>query len=160
MASAREMRERVQALRDKIIGIAGECIEQYLPEIVEMIQGQLLDGRDKNDELLTPSYSEDPYFKKPGAGERYAVWKRKLYPNSKRPEDTPNLIITGEFHRGIVAEVISDQIVYTNTASFGEQVIAKFGEDIFGLNEENRKALWLLIQDSFMEKVNSELVLD
>lgn len=122
---------------------AGECMTENKEKVTELIRQQLLEGKDSKGDYLKPTYSTDPYFKKPGAGERYAEWKAKLFPSANRPKDVPNLIITGEFHRSIDFSVNGELINYTSNVYFGAGVMNKFGDKILGLTPDSKKTAWV-----------------
>lgn len=101
-------------------------------------------GLDGNGDSLTPKYSQDPYFKKAGAGLRYAKWKDSdspilvkradsiIFP--RRDTDTPNLIVTGALiYDRITAKVGSGSLIITANSPIIGKIKAKYG-DIFQLS--------------------------
>lgn len=113
--------------------IVQEIIGADENKYIELQRNQLWDGKGSDDKNLRPSYSEDPYFKKPGAAERYANWKSKITPNPKRDKDTPNLYVVGKFYSEINLQKTNEGYMY-KVASFGNKVISKFDKAL-GLNE-------------------------
>jgi hypothetical protein len=105
--------------------------------IADLQRDQMLEGRGVDGAFLRPFYSEDPYFKKPGAALRYARWKQKITPNPQRPLDVPNLIITGVFHESLTANVEGDLVEIETSAAFGDDVFDKFPK-AQGLDEDKR----------------------
>lgn len=96
-----------------------------------------LDGKGK---LLKPGYSQDPYFKKPGAGARYAKWKDRLLQRSHnsifpvKPVDTPNLIVTGtKIYDRLIFKVGNERFVLDAQSSIIADIKRKYG-DVFALS--------------------------
>lgn len=138
--------------RERFIEMQGDSIVEEKAAVLDVIRDQLLEGKDSTGEYLTPRYSEDPYFKKPGAAQRYASWKKRLFPGD-RPEDVPNLIITGVFHDAINLDVSGNVISYSNNASFGPSVLDKYGSGLLGLNEDGKAKTWHIIRPLVIDKL-------
>ena len=100
----------------------------------ELMRDQMYAGLDGNGKSLTPKYSQDPYFKKPGAGERYARWKDTLWQrdhNSIFPAkdiDTPNLIVNGNLiYKVLDFSAASQKMIVTAHSSIIPKIEAKYG---------------------------------
>lgn len=78
--------------------VYGGLIDDKAVDILEMNRDQLMEGKSSEGKDLRPYYSEDPWFKKPGAAIRYAAWKQRITPNPLRKRDVPNLFINGRYH--------------------------------------------------------------
>lgn len=116
----------------------------------EYIREQLYSGVDGDENPLTPSYMDDPYFsvyKNPKkAAEDYKNWKTKIQrpkPSylgfSARSNNTPNLIIRGDFYSSITAIPISDGVrIVTMGVSFGSDIEGKYGSKIFNVSDKAR----------------------
>lgn len=114
-----------------------KIVEDNTDTIADLQRDQMLEGRGVDGEYIRPFYSEDPWFKKPGAAERYARWKQEITPNPQRPLDVPNLIVTGVFHDSLTAGVSGDEFEINTSASFGEDVFTEH-PTAQGLDEEKR----------------------
>lgn len=112
-------------------------VEDNTDTIVDLQREQMLEGRGVDGEYIRPFYSENPYFKKPGAAQRYAEWKQKITPNAKRPIDVPNLTINDTFHNSLSADVESGVFEIKTSASFGDKVF-EVHKNAQGLDEEKR----------------------
>jgi hypothetical protein len=115
---------------------------------------QLLEGKNINSENITPSYLEDKYFKTRKSANKYAKWKRKITPNKLRSFETPNLFITGKFHRSIQL-VRKEKIFYIfSNDSNSNSILSKF-KSILGLTLENKKKIGNeIINNSFKSLLN------
>lgn len=112
-------------------------VEDNTDEIVELQRQQMLEGRGVDGEYIRPFYSENPFFKKPGAAERYALWKQKITPNANRPLDVPNLFVDGTFHDSLFATVGQGSFEVDTSASFGDSVF-DVHKNAQGLDEDSR----------------------
>lgn len=129
-----ELNNKVQAfdLNDEITKI----LSNHSEELLDLNKQQMWDGKRADGENITPSYSQNPYFKKPGAAERYANWKAKITPSSIRPMDVPNLFINGKFYDSLSYSA-NDWVIKT-TSSLGEDVIS-IHKNVLGIMPENSK---------------------
>lgn len=118
-------------LRDE----AGVIVDRNLAEIKELNIQQLMAGKNNKGEFLSPKHSESPFFKKPGAGLRYAAWKQKLFPET--PFDVPNLIIIGTYHDSISFSRSSNTVTAQASASFAASIDRTFNNTPLGLNPES-----------------------
>jgi hypothetical protein len=124
--------------------------------IVASNRSQMWDGKNVNNEPIKPSYSEDPYFKNPGAAQRYAEWKYKITPSSKRDKDTPNLYITGPFHRSIELVKNKGFLQLTTKTSMGQKIISKFS-NVLGLIPDNKSELAKLSLSDLKKNIKDEI---
>lgn len=115
--------------------IIDNVLEENIDALNEKNKEQLLAGKNRLGEDISPSYFEDPYFKTPAAAQRYSDWKDKITPNAKRKRGVPNLYIDGTYHRSRKTTISGDTITYS--ADFIEQEIElKYGDTINGLGGE------------------------
>lgn len=115
-----------------------QLINEYPDKVTDLVKQQLLDGKAKDGSFLRPFMDEDPFFKKPGAWQRYAQWKQRMWPSSVRPFNVPNLIIVGVYHSGIQAHAADGQIDYVNTSRIAGEVESKFNPGkTMGLDTES-----------------------
>lgn len=138
--TVKEMTVKIQHVQKNLIPWCEEIIEAHAADIKELLRDQMYAGLDGEGNKLTPGYSQDPYFKKPGAGDRYAKWKDTLIlrnHNSIFPAkgfDTPNLIITGTLiYDRIFVQVGNGKLILDATSSIIAKIKLKYG-DIFKLS--------------------------
>jgi hypothetical protein len=112
-------------------------VEDNEEKIADLQREQMLEGRGVDGDYIRPFYSENPYFKRPGAALRYAQWKQKITPNPKRPLDVPNLFITGVFHDSLFVEVNAPVFEVKTDVSFGKDVFSVH-QNAQGLDEDSR----------------------
>lgn len=102
-----------------------KIVEANADSIIDFQQAQMYEGIGGDGEYIRPFYSEDPYFKKPGAALAYAQWKQRITPNPNRPLDVPNLFINGYFYKSLTA-VFSDNVYSVRSKNnLGEKVFAE-----------------------------------
>lgn len=72
----------------------------------------------------------------------------------------PDLKLTGEFHREIYTEIRGDKVIIDSTNEKTEALAKRFGEAIFGLNQDRKSELVKTeLQPVFMENIRKELKL-
>jgi hypothetical protein len=131
-----------------------DVLERHREDIIELQQIQLLEGKGSDGEDLRPYYSEDlqpqGWFKSKETAGRYAAWKGTLsYPFSvQRNPDAPNLYITGVFHGDLDVQFNPDTLAIVPTTMYAQQIMAKYGFGVFGLNAE----MWGIIWNEFGAK--------
>jgi hypothetical protein len=153
---ALELLENIEAL--DIETIAGDALRDHQDRYVELNKEQLLEGKLSTGMDITPSYLSDPYFKTPAAAQKYSDWKDKITPNPKRGKGVPNLFIIGSFHNSISMEIKKDSYEILSDYKDAGDIMSKFTENIFGLDEE--KAEQLIeegLADSFYDKAHEQL---
>jgi len=91
---------------------------------------QLMDGNEKTGYQISPSYRTH----------KYARAKQSM--NTRPPYGIPDLRLTGEFYRGFEVKTFVDRFEISSTDEKTNDLIDKYGEDIFGLNEENKVKYW------------------
>lgn len=137
-----------------LVNILSECVDETGDELIELNREQLLHGRDKHGDYLSPKYSEDPYFKTPESAKRYAQWKASIEPKRDKPFDVPNLFITGRYHRSIDITVGPTTYDITSSDPNASSIESKFSEDVYGLGGEFRE---MYIEDQLFERLKSKV---
>lgn len=168
----KEMRERIGRVKDGIRPEILQCMGDNRHEMVVSVREQMYSGVDGRDAPLSPSYSQDPYFREPRAGffdedagqwvpcfmhpERYIAWKMRITPPEAsqrlglpaRGSDTPNLFIVGTFHGSVDARATQQGVeIFTFGWDEGPAVERKYGSQIFALGNPavghfNENFLW------------------
>lgn len=138
MAGLSHFVTQIKSFNGTIIERAERIINDNPQQVVDLIKQQLLDGKNKDGSFLR-SMSQDPYFKKPGAWQRYAAFKQDKFPSAVRPFDVPNLTVVNVYHNGIEVYASAGQINYPNSSSIAADVQASFpAEQTMGLTAENK----------------------
>lgn len=113
--------------------------------IADLNREQLWAGKKADGADLTPTYLADTYFKSEKSAKNYRRWKYRITPPSEtarlklpaRDIDTPNLYITGVFHRSIIATVSTESVELKSTdSSLSSGIISKFGANVLGIGKE------------------------
>jgi hypothetical protein len=114
---------------------------------------QLLAGKTRDGSDLFPTYQQDPYFKTPGAAQRYSDWKDSITPHPTRKKGVPNLFIVGTYHRSRKITITANKIIYS--ADFiGPEIEAKYGEGVNGLGGEFKRSF---LNDSLKPDLQKKL---
>ena len=119
--------------------------------IVNQVRSQLMDGMDGGGKGLRPTYLEDRFFKTRQQAIGYMNWKQKITPNSRRAPESPNLFINGFFHSLLFLKVEKDQAMVTTSDSFGNNIVEKYGQSAFGVNN-------LFIQEEIFPLLKGEVL--
>lgn len=155
------MRERIRRTKEGIQPEILRCMDGNKHEMVVSVREQLYSGIDGRGAQLSPSYSQDPYFRDHRAGffdeeadtwvscfmrpDLYIAWKQRITPPvasgrlglPARSIDQPNLYIFGTFHSSIDARAVSKGIeIFTFGWDGGPQVERKYGSQIFALSSQ------------------------
>lgn len=98
-------------------------------------------GRNREGALITPGYSDDPYFTSSVAADRYAQMKSRLSVRNRqtaesifgsKPYDTPDLIITGKLvYDRLIVNVTPEQIIFDLPTPIND----KYGGMLEGLSD-------------------------
>lgn len=120
------------------------CLEANGTAVADMIREQLYSGIDGDNQYLSPTYDNDPYFNEAGPWQgralQYKRWKELITPPIQsevlflppRPVEVPNLYIMGNFHESITVSREADSLrVYTSGFQDGPEIERKYGEQIF-----------------------------
>lgn len=144
-----ELNKNVQVfdVKKEVKEILGENSEL----ITDLNKDQLWSGKTNEGEDIRPYYSENPYFKKEGAAERYANWKAKITPDSRRKNDVPNLYVNGKFYSEIHYNKEAMKL-YTNGSLASK--VTSVHKNVIGLNKESTA---ILIDDELTPKLTAKL---
>jgi hypothetical protein len=105
-------------------------------EIEELNRGQLEEGLTANGTAIRPKYRNP----------KYARFKQGK--NSKPPSGTPDLKLTGKYHKSITAKFQGKKITLEATDSKDKDLSQKYGNEIKGLNSDSLEKLRnLLLND-------------
>jgi hypothetical protein len=102
-----------------------KMIEENETIIVDLNTGQLLDGIDSETEPLKEYQSE-----------KYALMKEQL-----NPKGVTDLRLTGAFHDSFFLKADKWPVIFDATNVKRNQLVNKYGIDIFGLSEINKTIL-------------------
>lgn len=124
-------------LRKSIPAISEESVSETKDHFMDLNRDQLMEGKNKTGENISPSYLEDPYFKTKEAAMRYSEWKDRITPSSIRPKGVPNLYIVGKFHNSLSPSVSGGKISVQSTFEDANDIENKY-DGIYGLNGEKK----------------------
>lgn len=131
-------------------------VARYGHELVDLNRAQLLYGRNTDEQLLTPTYLNDPYFKTKGEAQAYYRMKKGLeaahkaeikyrlnYPD--KPSDTPNLIVNGVLvHNPMHIERVGDDefMISISNPELENDLNRKYNNRVFGLTPLSKEFWW------------------
>lgn len=106
--------------------IINDFIKENEQSIVSLNQSQLWDGKTTEDEYIRPLY----------ASRLYGQYKQEITPNSNRPDEVPNLHVTGDFYKSMNIDLREDEFFIKSETLRGSQLKQKYN-NILGLTPEN-----------------------
>lgn len=124
-----------------------KCLHENKDVVIHAIQEQLYSGLSGNDEHLSPTYDNDPFFNEPGwwyhRAYAYKAWKREITPPvagtmlglPPRPDDVPNLFIDGTFYEEINARPSGKALVLDPGNGNGPKIVSKYGDNILTMGQ-------------------------
>jgi len=166
-----EAHRRILRIRDEIIPqTARESANNNQDVLLDLNRDQFLYGRDAEGEVLTPSYSQDPYFETPEAALSYkrkkeayeAIHKGMRWNTAvgfpEKDSDTPNLIITGTlFMDYLFINIASDTYEVGSTGIAAPDIERKYGK-IYGLAPLSKEYFWFgFMRPDIMNKIRQLL---
>lgn len=140
-----EVAKIIGQIADGIEDACARCLDQNSGRVIVVIQEQLYCGVDGNNDFLSPTYDDDPFFEEEGPwyhrSKEYKAWKRDISPPVRgpilnlpaRPVEVPNLFITGRFHEDINARREGDKLVINPGHNDGPAIVQKWGDQILTL---------------------------
>lgn len=161
-----EVCDIIHEITDSFERNALECLEYHSGNVVIVIQEQIYSGQNGDGENLSPTYDADPYFEEEGTwyhrAQDYKAWKYTITPPAgssllglpPRPNNVPNLFITGKFFSEITATLRGDMIYIDPGLGDGPDIVAKYGESLLDIGDSaveyfNREYMWPAIEKFF-----------
>ena len=121
--------------------ILTDALHENQEQAVNLVKDQLYSGLDGNLKLLTPSYSQDPFFKTREAALKYAKFKATQNPRTinplfgAKPYDTPNLIVNGKFVYDRMRMVsLKDRVAFEIGGRLRNEIPKKYGKNTLKLS--------------------------
>lgn len=130
-----EIIDRLDDFETEKNSIIGHVLGEQSEAMVSEVRRQLWNGLTGDLTPIVPSYLNDTYFKSKEEAYRYMMWKQRITPNPRRPIQTPNLFINGYFHSSLFLSIGEDSAEVTSMVPLGDEIISKYGKDMFGVNE-------------------------
>lgn len=126
MADPLDLIESLDAL--DIPGIAVKVLEEKRDTMAQLNVNQMMAGKNTLNEEIGEY-----------ANELYAEVKNRM--NPLPGFGVPDLKVTGDFHRGLYAEIKGDEIEYGSKDSKEGKLQGQYGSEIFGLSEDSKEQL-------------------
>lgn len=150
MGTIKQVMECYKKAYDSIPEVIANTVQETSDVLLKLNKDQLLQGRDADGNLLSPTYTSDPYFKTPEHARRYSRMKHllevihrsrmsyvALY--GEKPTDVPNLIVTGSFQDGMFISVTKDSYTIDSTYKDANDINAKYNYRVYGLALKSRE---------------------
>jgi hypothetical protein len=150
MGTVRQVYEHFLAAHEAIPDVVSNVVARTSDVILDLNRDQLLQGRDADGKLLSPTYTEDSYFKSREAAGRYSKMKylqevahrrmmvyAELY--GEKPADVPNLIVTGPFHGSFFISTSMDSYTIGATYRDADDISAKYKNRVYGLAPRSKE---------------------
>lgn len=156
-----QYRQKIQVINENLIKWIEDILDSL--DVEQLFKDQMYAGLDGDGKSLTPTYSQDPYFKKPGGGQRYADWKesKRKPQNSIFPQkgtDTPDLFINGNLVHNRIVVTVGNSIIKTDINSIiSDKIKSKYGEELFKFNEYSLNYLCSQVRPLLQERINAAL---
>lgn len=158
MATIRAFKQRLVAL--KMPEVAAEAIKGSGENLLTLNREQMLEGKRRDGNDISPSYFEDPWFKSIESATAYSEWKDRITPHPKRKKGVPNLFIVGTFHKSITLNLTGESLKFHSTFAAAADIERKFTGMIYSLNVEKRTVyVREFLRPEFMVKVRFRLML-
>lgn len=125
-----------------------KCLDNHSGNVVIAITEQLMCGIRSDDKYIDPNYDTDDYFTLEGPWQNnsqgYKAYKKSITPPRAsilldlppRPDNIPNLFITGKFHSEINARQAGDMLLVDPGTGDGPAIVDKFTDKILGLSSQ------------------------
>lgn len=138
-----ELHKRIRSI--KIKKLMDSVILEHESEIIDANTDQLSKGFYSDGDRM-PDY----------ANENYAQFKQSI--GSKAPYGITDLKLTGDFHSGFFMKPDSDGFQIWSSVSKTDELVGKYGADIFGISPESKKELKSNFSQSLVEKIKNVLL--
>lgn len=141
MATIYEMLQRVKSF--DIITATAEIMKENEQDVVELNRQQLLQGLTAENDLVGEYRSVG-----------YAIQKERM--NPKAGFGNVDLKFTGEFYTGFSLIIDGNQYLIFSVNWKTNKLVKKYGDGIFGLNDESRRKLWTdIVRQKLIHKLAS-----
>lgn len=146
MATIKQFKKRVQNLNAG--AVAQKSLTATADQLLELNSQQMLDGKRRDGQDISPTYLEDPFFKSKKQAQAYSDWKDRITPSSVRKKGVPNLYINGTYHGSIEVDVSGEALLFSSSFPGASDIDRTFPL-IHGLNSEYRT---IYVTDSLRPK--------
>lgn len=163
MAYLDEVADTIKKMSEGIENAIQQTLINNNELTADLVREQLMSGQMPDGSALRPTYMTDPYFteiaQKKGVKDvagyarkiagGYISYKMRITPPSSgkylklaaRDRNTPNIYINGMYHRRIFAWVTGKEIGTNATASFADNIKAKYGANVLDIGKSAREYL-------------------
>lgn len=137
MGTVKNLYQRLKSLN--VDQIAEDSVNDTKLYYTMMNLEQMMNGKRRDGQDITPSYWDDPYFKSYSQALAYSDWKDRIEPfRTNRRPGTPNLYINGYYHNSIRAVVTREGISMESGWSESSDIESTFTRLIYGVGGQWR----------------------
>lgn len=140
----KELSKRVKRLKNDINDIVLDAVITHSDEVTDLQVSQLEDGIHPDGKNITPQYASDAYAK----------FKKAL--GSAAPMGTPDLKLTGAFHRGVNVKRSGKYVVIDSSDKKTKSLEEKYN-GLFGFAPQNKPTLVNIILETVQKEVLNAL---
>ena len=133
MTTIKQLKEKLNRIDP--LKLAEAVLKRHEADLADLNREQLLDGNLNTGDGIIPTYAWEWF-----ANEKHSM-------NSRPGYGTPDLYLTGAFHRSITAKVSGDTIIFDASDDKKADLEGQYSNDIFGLTPQSKEDLireWLL----------------
>ena len=151
MGTIKQVKEKFERAYNALPRAIADKVMQTQDVLLDLNRDQLLSGRNADGETITPSYTQDPFFKSREQAERYLKIKQGLESEHKgrmrfvqlcpeKGSDTPNLIVNGRlFHNYFFIKVTNEAYKIGSTGEAAADIESKYNNRVFGLAPKSKE---------------------
>ena len=156
MGTIKQIKDRYVAAYNALMPAIAETVQQTSGDIMALNRDQLLQGRDADGNLISPTYMQDPYFKSQEAAAKYSKMKymmeeghkqRMTFPEmyGEKPTDVPNLLVTGTlFFNHFFISVTREAYTIGSTGEAAPDIEQKYNNRLYGLTPKSKEFYYFM----------------
>lgn len=141
MTRLRRVIKNLESLRAEKDSFVLLLLKQQSESIADQNREQLSKGKDANGKAIRPKYKN----------KRYAAKKQAM--GSKAPLGTPDLKLTGKYHKSLKPKFTGKKFTIQSTDKKDKMLSSKYGDEIKGLNKEALK----LVRKEIIPEIKTKL---
>lgn len=147
MMNIQEVSDIIRKITEGFEDNAMQCLESHADDIVNAVKEQINSGQNGAGKLLSPTYDDDPFFEEAGKwyhrNKAYKAWKYTISPPAgstllglpARPDNVPNLYITGKFYSEINATRQGNMLIIDPGSGNGPDIVRKYGTSLLDIGD-------------------------
>jgi len=151
MGTVKQVAERYMKAYAALPDAIANTVQKSQDDLLSLNRDQLLQGRDTDGDLLSPTYLQDTYFSSVEKAANYMKMKYKLESGHKqsmahpdqygdKPPDVPNLLVTGTmFFNHFFIRVTKEAYTIGSTGEAAPDIEQKYNNRVYGLAPRSKE---------------------